>query len=422
MKAEKNKNGKRQVIRKMKRISSLTISVFTLLCVFLTASSVSATLSATQVELRGQVANETAGIRNYLDLSSGFVSWGPQNFAGFYYDAKDELGNENLTLIPTLTAGVSDRTIAEKNLSYSTRGDAKQLKVVGERFNGDTAAATAAGLEGFGAGDMSAVAGSYKIVGWQAEKYVALKNKTNKLAKLVIEHGQAERKNLAEGMSWDVGGGWTLTYQSFIKHGQALLVLSKDGIKKDEKVIIQNRDRNNIYTYVEKRLGGETDVPTFVTLVEFWGESGYDVVQLRYTWAIDTNVTEIKAGNQFGVFEVREAGVDRIRMDTDRPLALLQDYTIYLMGSMYFKVVDSPTLRFYPIVEYEVKTDCLSTPSIPAIKAVPSAAPPEEIMPEPSETPGAVATTPLPKGTSGFEVVIAIVTLGMISIFKRKRR
>ncbi|NJD77353.1 MAG: hypothetical protein FIB08_09705 [Candidatus Methanoperedens sp.] len=386
----------------MKRISSFTISVFILLCVFLTANSA----GATKVEIRGQIANETAGIRNYLDLSSGFVSWGPQNFAGFYYDATDELGNENLTLIPTLTSGVPGRTIAENNLIYSTRGDAKQLKVVEERFNGDAAAATAAGLEGFGAGDMSAVAGSYKIVGWQAKKYVALKNKTNRLANLVIEHGQAERKTLAAGESWDVGGGWTLTAQSIDARAwpPALLTLNKDGIKKDEKVISDAK----IYTYVEKSLGDEIGVPVFVTLVTFPAEEPAEIMQLRYTWAIDTSVTEIKADDQYGVFKVREADVDQIRMSTDSLLILPQDSIVDLIGGMNFRVVDSPTLRFYPVVEYETKTDSPTLSPTSAITADPSAALPKEIMSESKETPG-------------FEVIIAIVALGAVSIFKKKR-
>ncbi|HEY9204951.1 MAG TPA: hypothetical protein VIO58_03430 [Candidatus Methanoperedens sp.] len=72
----------------MKGISSLTISVLILLCIFLITSSISAAISATRVGLRGQIANET-----------------------------DELGNDTLTLMPTLTAGVPGRTIAERNLS-----------------------------------------------------------------------------------------------------------------------------------------------------------------------------------------------------------------------------------------------------------------------------------------------------------------
>jgi len=63
-------------------------------------------------------------------------------------------------------------------------------------------------------------------------------------------------------------------------------MLSKNGTKKDDKVLIQGQ----IYTYVEKSFAGEPDVPLFVTYVDsiFAGVNG-DMVQLRYTWALDTN-------------------------------------------------------------------------------------------------------------------------------------
>ncbi|HEY9204950.1 MAG TPA: S-layer protein domain-containing protein [Candidatus Methanoperedens sp.] len=210
-----------------------------------------------------------------------------------------------------------------------------------ERFNGDAAAAAAAGLEGFGAGDMSAVAGSYMIVDWQDEKYVGLKNKTDKLVRLLLEqYFWGEHKLLFEGDSWDIGSGWTLTAQSIDKYAsprQALLVLSKNGIKKDEKVIFEKK----IYTYVEKSLGGETNIPTFVTFVDsILPSETTDAVLLRYTWAIDTNVTTTS---------------------------------------------------------------------------------PEVAMPEPRETPAYATITATPKSTPGFEVVIAIVALGAISIIKKKR-
>src|SRR5659263_443671 len=81
---------------------------------------------------------------------------------------------------------------------------------------------------------------------------------------------------------------------------QALFVLSKDGIEKDSKIIPQGK----VYTYIEKSIGGESDVPLFVTYIDsvFAGPTS-DIVQLKYTWAIDTSVTEIKSGDTFGVFK-----------------------------------------------------------------------------------------------------------------------
>ncbi|MDP2845675.1 MAG: S-layer protein domain-containing protein, partial [Candidatus Methanoperedens sp.] len=135
----------------------------------------------------------------------------------------------------------------------------------------------------------------------QAQPYVAVKGKAKKLAKLVIEQGNAtsEKKSLTIGETWDVGNGWTVQAQSIDARAfprQVWLVLSKDGIKKDDKVIAQGQ----AYAYIEKSFAGESDVPLFVTYVDsvFAGATS-DMVQFRYTWAIDTSVTEIKSADVF---------------------------------------------------------------------------------------------------------------------------
>jgi S-layer protein (TIGR01567 family) len=132
-----------------------------------------------------------------------------------------------------------------------------------------------------------------KIV-WKDEPYVAINGKPNKLARLIIEQGipLSEKKLLAAGETWDIGSGWTLTANSIDVRAsprQVWLTLSKDGVKKDDKVLSMGQ----VYTYVEKSIAGESDVPLFVTYVDsvFAGATS-DMVQFRYTWAVDTIVTE----------------------------------------------------------------------------------------------------------------------------------
>ncbi len=163
----------------------------------------------------------------------------------------------------------------------------KMLNVVKYPFNGDYTSAAQAGLEQFQAGSMSSEDGKYKIIN---QKFVSIKN-TNKFTKLIIEQGNAsnEKKVLAVGETWNVGGGWAITAMSIDAWGsprQVWLELSKDGIVKDDRVLAEGQ----IYTYVEKSFAGESDVPLFLTYVDsaFTGELT-DMVQLRYTWALSTN-------------------------------------------------------------------------------------------------------------------------------------
>ncbi|MCZ7358423.1 MAG: S-layer protein domain-containing protein [Candidatus Methanoperedens sp.] len=275
--------------------------------------------------------------------------WDASNFAGFWYDLKNDLKTENLWVL-----SVQNRNIdgANENLIYTTTKTFKTLKVV---ENGKLNATDSDMLKINASGT-----GQYPIIGWQAQPYIPIKSNAKKLAKLIIEQGNAtnEKKSLTVGETWDIGDGWTLLAQSVDAKAsprQVWLVLSKDGVKKDDKVIQQG----GVYTYIEKSFAGETDVPLFITYVDsvFAGATS-DMVQLRYTWAIGTSVTEVKSSDVFGNMEVVAAGTDTLVLkNKDKSVDLTQDGTVDIMGELKFRVADSATdLRYYPFVTYEILT------------------------------------------------------------------
>jgi len=297
----------------------------------------------------GRIANETTGQKDNLNLSGGIVSWQPQNFGGLFYDLNDEFGNEKLTIIDSASL-IGTRTILQGKLKYSTSSDNKMMNVVRYPFNGNYSAAEQAGLGEFHAGNMSSEDGKYRIIGWQGERYVVVKNKTGKLSGLVIEQGSGDKKTLTTGETWDIGQGWELTVNSIDARGiprQVWFTLKKDGGIMHEKMMKEGQ----IYTYVNSNLAGESNVPLFVTYVGaiFSGPTS-DMVQFKYTWAIDTNVTDIRVGDWFGVFKVTDIDSSTIELrNTDYyPISLNKGSTLNLMGNMGFKVADSDTLRFYP--------------------------------------------------------------------------
>ncbi len=332
-----------------KRITAVALAVL----MFALALPTNAAIQATSVEIRGTVYNETPLVAGFG--GAGPVTWSAQSFAGFFYDLKDNLGAENLNAV---AVDVSGRKIVKEELWYNTSAQAKMLKVVDEQYNNSGSQAQAAGLDRVGTGFTNN--GEYYIIGWQAEKYVALNGKVDKLAKLLIEQGTAasEKKTLQVGETWDVGGGWTLTANSIDAKAtprQVWLTLSKDGVKKDDKVVSSGAtNAKPIYTYVEKSIAGETDVPLFVTYVDsvFAGATS-DMVQLRFTWAIATSVTQVKSSDTYGIF--KDASIDQAAKtlslkNTDTDVSLTKDSTQDLMGNMKFRVADSDTLRFYPMV------------------------------------------------------------------------
>jgi S-layer protein (TIGR01567 family) len=416
------------------KITTFALAALMLLIVALPAGAV---IQVTSLDIRGQVWDGVAsGGVIEPHTSSGQVGWDANNFAGFWYDLKKGLQSENLTLTvaanKTLDGNV--RTIDKQSLFYNTTRQLVNYTVYevnntyfverGLDANGNKAPGTTGGFQ-------------YGKLGWFAEPYVALNGKTNKLAKLIIEQGKSssEKKSLTVGETWDIGDGWTLTAQSIDAKAsprQAWLVLSKDGVKKDDKVISEKQ----VYTYVEKSIAGESDVPLFVTFVDsvFAGATS-DMVQLRYTWAVSTSVTEIKSGDTYGSLKVvtdgSSAPFTASLWNEESSISLSTDSTVDIAGNLKFQTADNDTLRFYPKVDYVIGTGPTTTGTGTATgtATVNGTAVGNQTV---TETGTAVATvavtetaTPAPTATAkepGFEAGLAIAGLLAVAFLVLRQR
>ncbi|MCZ7362832.1 MAG: S-layer protein domain-containing protein, partial [Candidatus Methanoperedens sp.] len=305
-------------------------------------------------EVRGTAASETAS-EGTLNLSTLPIIWDPQNFAGFYYDLNYNLGNEELQILqPDLSS--NQRNIAKGNLVYRTSAQPKMLNVVKYAFGGNIFSAATSGLERTASGQ-AFEGGNYYILGWQGEKYVALNGKVDRLARLILEQGTsaADKKTLAIGETWDIGDNWTITLQSIDVRStprMAWLVLGREGIKKDDIFVSSGTfGARSVYTYVEKNISNETDVPLFVTYLDsVFAGATTDMVQLRYTWLISTSINEIKNSNIYGKFKDATVNGRTISLNnSDSMISLSRDTTVDLIGNIKFKVADNETLRFIPL-------------------------------------------------------------------------
>lgn len=297
-------------------------------------------------EIYGTIASET-GVVGEINLSTLPVTWTPQSFAGFYYDLNSNMGNEELTL---KNIDISGRNIPVDGLYYNTSAQPRMLNVVKEVFGGNVTAAQAKGLKKTGIGQ-AFEGGNYQVVGWQGEKYVAFNGKVNKLSKLVLEHGPSstEKKTLWVGETWDIGNGWTLTARSIDAKAyprQAWLILGKDGVKKDDIFLTEG----NIYTYVDKRIFNESDVPMFVTYIDYMFVGATSAgVQLKYTWAISPDVQTIQSGEKFGTLKVDSLTPNLVLKNTDSIINLPKGSIVDITDKLKFKVADSDTLGFIPV-------------------------------------------------------------------------
>ncbi len=296
-------------------------------------------------EVRGGVYDQS----KYTNLK-----WDAQRFPGFWYNLVSGKTSETLAINQNASNLTNaNRVIEAENLTYMTSRTSqnyslftvKGMKVEkGLDYNSTAKTFTNAPSGGY-----------YARLGWFGTLYVAMNGKANKLTRLIKEQAKSDKQTLTIGETWDLGEGFSLTANSIDAKAsprQTHLIFSKDGIKLDDKIIMEGQ----AYTYIQT-LNGESDVPVFVTYVEsiFAGATS-DMVQLRYTWLISRNVIEVRNGDDFGVFAVKEATEDYLLLQNPTSINLDQNAVIDLGGDMKIKVADSSTaLRFYPYVEYNVQ-------------------------------------------------------------------
>ncbi len=412
------------------------IKILTIFAIMLLLAAPVTAANVTSVEIHGIVFDTNSSTYNTT------MQWDAQKFPGFWYALGGGKSSETLKIInqPASSLTTSSRVIQKENLQYNTSRSEQKFVVFSEKskkvqngleYNSTTKSFT-----------KSTAGGYYARLGWFGDLYVAVNGKANKLAKLIKEQKKEEKQTLKLGTSWNLGEGYNLTVESLdttTSPRQAWLTFTKDGKTLDNKVV----NEGEVYTYIEKSVSGESNVPIFVTYIEsiFTGGEGMSaLVQLRYTWLISQNVLEVKAGDKFGVFEVKDANENYVLLyNKDKTISLDQNTVQPLYGDLKFKVADSSTaLRFYPIFEPTIlakpqaELKATSTPAptaastTPASAAQPSslkaAAPPVAITTDTAQTETPVKsqqTDPVPKKLYWVLFAIAgLVTTGYLVLRK----
>ena len=317
-----------------KRILAVALAVMMLLIV---AYPVSAATQTTKVEVRGNVYNQSENFTK---------SWNAQDFAGFYYDLKNDRQTENLSFL-----AVPARSNLKDTIQYETGKVGVDFKV---KEKESLYVTNVSGNK----------VDQYQVVGWMAEKWIALNNKTEKIAKLALEMDKEDKKTLTTGETWSLGSGYELTINAIDARTtprQVWFTIKKDAAIIDEGIgqapsgseAIQ---KQKAVFYKTKTILGESDSLLFTVYIDniFSGATS-DMVQFKYAWLIDESTAkEIKTSDKFGVFEVRSVG-DKIILKNENSVSLSSNSETTLMGNMKFRIADSSTvLRFYPFVEYTI--------------------------------------------------------------------
>jgi|GEM_PF-1274577 len=285
-------------------------------------------------EVRGPMFNEST-----MPLLTG------RTFGGFYYDLDFDLQPESLNFTLPLS-DISNRVIAKNELEYRTTKVPVEFKAY-EMEKVHVAAADGT---------------TYDVVGWQGEKWVAIKGVTNKIAKLALEMNTEDKKTLTTGETWSLGSGYDIIINAIDARTtprQVWFTLRKNGSVIDEQICQAPQssaiaDKEKAVCYKTKTILGESDALLFMIYADsIFSGAISDMVQFKYAWLIDeSSAKEIKSGDKFEVFEVRSATSDYIRMTNENTLNLSRNTETTLMGELKFKVADTDNLRFYPKIDY----------------------------------------------------------------------
>jgi S-layer protein (TIGR01567 family) len=281
--------------------------------------------SAGTTEIRGEVVQLTGA-------QSSAITWDASNFAAFWYDQDDDQMGETLTIAAsTLTGPDTDRTIDEDCMAYQTSPVYQEYELY------ENKGLTVGGDAG------------YYLEGWAGERYAAINGSADKICELLVEFEDGDRKTLATGEEWNLGGGFSLTAAPIdVEGAKVWFHLSKDGGGLDESVV----SVGEVYTYTAD-IGDEDNVPVFSCYVGdvFRGKDA-NIVQIKYVFLIDDDVLDVYVDDWYGAMSVVSVSPSKVTFRNHDLIDLNPGAAKRIMGNMHFKTADAGTaIRFCPFVE-----------------------------------------------------------------------
>ena len=312
------------------------------------------------LEIRGDVVN--------LDgAQTTDLVWNAYDFSAFWHDLDNDLQTENLTITATdgggnPTLSPYDRTLEEGTLVYRTHPVFHEYELHENEADPDRTTATAMETTYTGGriglcveSDNPGGDCGYFIEGWMAEKYVAIDNNADELCKFLVEFEDDDKKTLAIGEEWDLGGGFSLVANQIDTGSDRVwFSFAKNGTELDSEVVSAGtaNAQDRVYTYTAD-IGNEEEIPVFSCYVHsVFGVNDTNIVQVMYVFLMDDDVMEIETSKPYGAMEVMTASSNEIVLVNDEStIDLDPDTTEHIMGEMYFKTADDDSaIRFYPYV------------------------------------------------------------------------
>ncbi|OPY55111.1 MAG: hypothetical protein A4E51_00901 [Methanosaeta sp. PtaU1.Bin055] len=322
----------------MTKVTAITLTALVLLL-----ASAMAVSAVDKVEIRGPVATVEDGAE---------YKWGPQDFAGFYYDIDDNIGQERITL--TITGG---NVLDEPNgIKYETTAQK-------DTFDFDEW-------------------GEFWTIGFLAEEYFAAYVEGGKedaylyydstdrnlmvdeqLSKVLIDDD--EERTFTTGTPLKLMEDYELAIQAIDLDGNKVYVqLMKDGAVVDSAVVEPSKDGADVQdkTYTYKKWLGDTEkiVVVAVHFKNAFRGTDQDLATVDGIWQISDVVTDVEEDTEYGKMTVQTVNAAEpmtITMDNeDNKITLSKNKKQELMESVKIVTADQDAtaedpLRFYLMKE-----------------------------------------------------------------------
>ncbi|MDH7597468.1 MAG: S-layer protein domain-containing protein [Methanothrix sp.] len=270
----------------------------------------------------GQIPSEIAEIRGHVATAEGV--WNAEDFGWFVYDLNEGMGSESLYITP------SGRTIEEGRLIYSCRAVAKRFEY--ENW------------------------GEYLWIGFLGKRYLAgypegpvteeiSSLEKGELREILIDSD--DRYTISSEKPLILGDGYSVALSSVSDDGiKAFIELLRDGSKVDRAVVEEGS------TYVWKH--PESDIPLIMLHIRS-GMHGRDEdrVDIDGLFQVSTSPAVVLTDStRVGLLKVNDISGDRIELRNSDDIALSPDSLVQIAGGLALRVMDSPTLRYYPVGIY----------------------------------------------------------------------
>jgi len=300
--------------------------------------------AADKLEIRSAVAGTMNGVSNLADDS---YTWNPQNFPGFYYDPKKDLGTERLTIAITEDNKLSGdspygivytTTAQQRAFKFSEYGYYKVIGFLGERY----------------------FAGYINDSRTQVETQIPFMQSTDPNS---LDKGQLQKILVDENTEIVVTKdqplllqeGYQLSFKTINnRFDRVELELQKNGIVVDARDAYPSKDNANFADktyYYKKDLGAQKGLVTIaVHIKNAYNDTETAAITVDGIWQLSEKSTPVNLGARFNKMSVGKvdgnAGTITLN-NAGMPITLQKKSDVPLMGDMHLKTADNDTLRFY---------------------------------------------------------------------------